>query len=216
VGVGLLAAVLSGVIAYRIVGPYGDGPLSVGFRRIPDPETGEMVLVRDFERDGVPMRAVVDDRRRRVSEIRLDADDDGVEDARVYLDPGADRDEAVVVRVEQDVDGDGDIDRWDYYDERQALEKVGFSLTGDGVVNAWAFYTADGQLDRIEVSTKSDDTIDRWEYYENGRMVRLEVDTNGDGRVDATYVNGVPSSTAAGEDGAGQPDRPEPEGVGNP
>ena len=101
-GASLIVAAASGIIAYQTVGPYGDGPFSGGFRSIPNPETGGSTLVYDLVVQSTPVLAVVDEKTRRLSELRLDSDGDGVDDTRGYLDG------AVVVRIEQDRDGDGD------------------------------------------------------------------------------------------------------------
>src|SRR6185503_17388575 len=48
---------------------------------------------------------------------------------------------------------DGRVDRWEYYDDRQRLVKVGFSRSADGVADAWAFSAPDGTVQRIEISS---------------------------------------------------------------
>ena len=210
---GVLAALASGVATYRVVGPYGDGPFSGGFRRIPNPETGQSSMVYDFVYGSQPFRAVVDERTGKMSELRLDTNADGAEDTRAHLDGAA------VVRLERDSDGDGTIDRWKYYNDTAQLQKVGFSLAGDGVVDAWAYYGTDQQLAVIEVSTRRDGTVDRWEHYEGGVMVRVETDTTGDGQADtwSTYTNGILTETGVGsnedeaEGGDARPDRRGPQ-----
>ena len=206
---GLLAAAVSGLVAYRAVGPYGDGPFGAGFRRIPHPDGGgRSTLVHESELGGGTVRAVIDDRTRRALELRLDADDDGRAETRAWVDgtTGA-------VRVERDLDADGVPERWEYYaGGREAgqgrAEKVGFSLAGDAVADAWAFHGADGRIVRVEVSTGRDGVVDRWEHYENGVMVRAEADTDGDGRVDvwSRYEDGILAATATDADGDGRPD----------
>ena len=187
----MLAALASGVITYRVVGPYGDGPFSGGFHRIPNPETGQSSMVYDFVYGSQPFRAVVDEGTGKMSELRFDTNADGAEDTRAHLD------DAAVVRLERDSNGDGNIDRWEYYDDTAKLQKVGFSLAGDDVVDAWAYYEADQQLTVIEVSTRRDGTVDRWEHYEGGVMVRVETDTTRDGQADtwSTYTNGILTET---------------------
>ena len=204
-GVGLVAAVASGVIAYQIVGPYGDGPFGGGFRRISNSDTGQATLVHDFIYESQRVRAVVDEHTGRLSELRLASDADGSEDTRAYLEGTS------VVRVERDQNGDGDTELWEYYDDAQQLEKIGFSLSKDGVLDAWAYYSQDGQLTKIEVSTARDGTVNRWEFYENGSMVRVEEDTNGDGQADrwSSYINGILTDTAYDNNGVGRPDRRE-------
>jgi len=109
-----------------------------------------------------------------------------------------------------DLNEDGTLDRWEYYDERGNLIKVGFARAGDGRQDAWAFAGADAKVERIEISSSGDpQRIDRWERYHDGVLVSAEDDTNGDGRADKsdTYEAGVLTTTAIDEDGDGEPDR---------
>ena len=118
-----------------------------------------------------------------------------------------------------DRDEDGKIDRWEYYDDKGELTKVGFSRNDDGKADAWAFAGGDGNVQRIEVSSSGDETkIDRWEYYDEsaalnadaaGTLLRADEDTNGDGRVDKweTYERGAVKTAAFDENGDGNPDR---------
>lgn len=203
---GLLGAAVSGTIAYRMVGPYGDGPFGAGYRRQGDPGGGS-TLVHEARHGAQMVRTVVDERTRRASAVLVDADADGAFEARAAVETGGG------VRVERDLDGDGVPDRWDYYRDpgdaaRGRLARVGFSLGGDAVVDAWAFYGIDGRLTRVEVSTARDGVVDRWEHYADGRLVRVETDTDGDGRVDAwsTYESGILWGTLRDADGDGRPD----------
>ena len=200
-GAGLLAAAASGVVAYRLVGPYGDGPFGAGYRRLPDPAGGGSVLVHEASYGSRAVRTVVDERTRRMSELQVDADGDGAVDTRARVETDG------LVRVERDLDGDGAPDRWEYYRDAQdaargRVAKVGFSLAGDAVVDAWAFYGPEGRIARVEVSTARDGVVDRWEFYEHGALVRVETDGDGDGQVDAwsAYEDGilVPSPAGAG------------------
>ena len=207
--VGLVCAVAAGATAYRIVGPYGDGPFSAGFRRIPA-EDGGSTLVYDgatllgASSSAPGLQRMIFDRENRASGLAFDVDGDGTEDTRVQLADGE------VTRVDQDIDQDGRIDRWDYLDGQQRLVKVGFSLAGDGIVDAWSYRNADDQLTKIEVSTARNDTVDRWEYYEAGQIARVELDTTGNGQIDRwqTYEGGILIRTAVDENGDGRPDLP--------
>ena len=115
------------------------------------------------------------------------------------------------LRTRIDLDEDGKIDRWEYYDDKGGLAKVGFSRKQDGKPDAWAFSGADGTLSRVEISATNDEKrIDRWEFYEGGSLIRAEEDTNGNGKVDRweTYGgNGVLTTAAMDEDGNGVADR---------
>lgn len=200
---GLILAVAAGVIAYRIVGLYGDGPFASGYHRLRDPDTGESLLVHESRTESGVVRRVIE--QQSLTELRLDADADGVEDARVHVDDGNQ-----ITRVDRDHDGDGQTDLWEYYDESQHLVKAGFSLAGDGVLDAWAFRDEDGQLLTIEVSTRRDGTVDRWEHYEDDQLARVEEDTDHDGHVDrwSTYDGGILMETVVDTDGDGEPDQP--------
>jgi len=98
-----------------------------------------------------------------------------------------------VERIEVDEDKDGKIDRWEFYDERRHLQRIGFSRHHNGAIDALAFYDTDGALQRIEMSTRADGHFDRVEYYQGESLARVEEDTNGDGRTDKweTYAVGA-------------------------
>jgi hypothetical protein len=113
---------------------------------------------------------------------------------------------------------DGKIDRWERYDVRGRLTKVGFSRSDNGTADAWAFSGPDNRVERVEISSVGDERrIDRWEYYDparagfNGRgaLIRAEEDTDGDGKPDKweTYEDGTVKSVAFDEDGDQVPDR---------
>jgi hypothetical protein len=123
------------------------------------------------------------------------------------------------LRSRIDTNEDGRIDRWEYYDGAGKLSKVGFSRKTDGKPDAWAFSTADGRIERIEVSSTGDEArVDRWELYDTsgavgtggtGPLLRVEEDTNGDGRRDKweRYENGAVKIAEFDEDKDGRPDR---------
>lgn len=201
---GLTVSLTAGVVSYRVVGLYGDGPFASGYRRLRDPETGRSLLVHETVTAKGVVRRVIEGGS--LAEVRLDTDRDGREEARVRM-AGT-----TVTRVDLDVDRDGRIDRWEYYDAARKLVKVGFSLAGDGVLDAWAYRDPAGQLTKIEVSTRRDGVVDRWEYYEKGQLARVEEDTDRDGRVDrwSYYEDGILVRTARDFNGDGQPDPPPP------
>jgi hypothetical protein len=126
------------------------------------------------------------------------------------IDTWTDMDGTKPLRSRIDLDEDGKIDRWEYYDDKGGLARVGFSRKQDGKPDAWAYSAPDGKLGRVDISSTGDDTkIDRREFYENGALVRAEEDTNADGRVDRweTYENGSLKTAAMDENGDGVPDR---------
>lgn len=195
--VGLVAAVISGLVAYRIVGLYGDGPFANGYRRIRDPATGRSLLVHETRTKAGIVRRVIDGVT--LTEVRLTGPGSG-EEVRAHV-SGTD-----ITRVDRDRNGDGHIEAWEYYDASRRLVKVGFSLAGDGALDAWAYRDEHGEVVKIEVSTQRDAVVDRWEYYERGQLARVEEDTNRDGSVDrwSTYDTGILTGTTV--EAGGRPD----------
>jgi hypothetical protein len=140
----------------------------------------------------------------RLTQLTYDANKNG------RIDTWTDMDGQRPLRSRIDLDENGTIDRWEYYDEKGALAKVGFSQKHDGSPDAWAFSGADGKIARIEISsTANENRIDRREFYDNGVIAFAEADTNGDGRTDQweTYRAGALETTALDENGDGSPDR---------
>lgn len=97
-------------------------------------------------------------------------------DMRVYVLDGR------TVRIEADGNGDGLVDRWEYYRPGGELDRIGTSSQSDGVEDTWVVQT--GTDMRVDVATRRDGIADRHEFHSNGVLVRAEQDTNGDGRLD--------------------------------
>ncbi len=152
----------------------------------------------------------------RLKELTFDANKNG------RIDTWTEMDGSRPLRSRVDDNEDGRPDRWEYYDDKGKLSKVGFSRRADGTPDAWAYSTPDGRIDRIEVSSARDERrIDRWEFYEGfaphliaeggavGPLLRVEEDTNGDGRPDKweQYAGGVLSTAEFDENHDGRRDR---------
>jgi len=107
---GFTAAAASGLIAYRVSGPYGerhrDGPR---VQRFFDPATGRLSL------------------------LVYDGSGDGRFDTWAYMDGER------VLRAEIDADGDGFIDRWEYYGSDGTVEKTGVASTHGGRPDIWRY-----------------------------------------------------------------------------
>ena len=146
---------------------------------------------------------VYDPQTGRLTLLKYDSQGGGKPDTFCYMDGSR------VVRIEVDEDGDGRIDRWEYYGPGQQLEKIGFSRANDGKVDAWSYLNSDGSVSRIELSTRRDGRVDRIEHYEHDVLVRAEEDTDGDGIVDKweTYEGGRLASVAFDTAHHGRPDR---------
>jgi hypothetical protein len=111
-----------------------------------------------------------------------DLNGDGVKDVvRFYTDEGRPRTE------ESDRDFDGRMDQVTYF-EHGRVARLEQDSTGDGRVDTKIFYEA-GVAVRTERDLAGRSTAetwqpDRWEYFEDGRLVRMGTDIDGDGRVD--------------------------------
>lgn len=146
-------------------------------------ETGRLEqLVSDRDGDGsIDTRAYMDGTR--VVRIEIDRDDDGAPDRFEYYgpttatgDPVIERAEerqgtppqvvrrefyqsGLVVRVEEDTDADGRVDKWEYYEGR--LLSVDLDLVGTGKPNRRLHYGADGTVHRVESDTDGDGIFER-------------------------------------------------------
>jgi hypothetical protein len=111
-----------------------------------------------------------------IRRLDYDTDRDGRVDMRAYLENGR------TVRIEADGNGDGVVDRWEYYRPDGQLDRLGTSSEGDGIEDTWVVQS--GSQMRVDVATRRDGVADRHEFHDNGVLVRAEQDTNGDGRID--------------------------------
>lgn len=126
-----------------------------------------------------------------LKEVAFDSAHNGRNDSVAYMDGTR------VERIEIDEDGDGKVDRWEFYDADRRLQRASFSRQHNGVLDATAFYGADGEIQRVEISTAGDGRFNRVEFYQSESLTRVEEDTNGDGRVDKweTYATGPGGSS---------------------
>ena len=114
------------------------------------------------------------------------------------------------VSARQDLDEDGRMDRWEYYNEAGTLVKVGLSRRDRGTPDTWAYPDAQGQIQRVEVSSTGDEkAIDRWETYSGNILAKAEEDTNADGRPDKweEYERGALKTASFDENKDGAADR---------
>jgi len=129
------------------------------------------------------LRVGSDDMSRLVLVCReTDLNSDGVKDvARHYSDEGT------PVREEADRNFDGKMDQVTFFQDGQTIRQE-FDTTGDGKVDLKVFFK-DGkplrsERDMAARSSSAKWQPDRWEYYEEGHMVRMGTDLDGDGKVD--------------------------------
>lgn len=131
------------------------------FRRVGEPPITRLVLAcRESDLNGDGTKDVVryyNDEGRPLRE-ESDRDFDGQMDTITIFQEGR------VVRTEIDSNGDGRVDIKIFYDDRGAALRTERDLQGRSTADTWR--------------------PDRWEYFEDGRMVRMGTDLDGDGRVD--------------------------------
>ena len=168
----------------------------------------------DQQRVKETTRPTYDKTTGKLTQLTYDANKNGT------IDTWTDMDGSRPLRSRIDLDEDGTLDRWEYYDDTGGLVKVGFSRKKDGKPDAWAFPRGDGTVDRIEVSSTSEEKkIDRWEHYDparaaangdiSGTLLAAEEDTNMDGKPDKweTFANGALKTASFDENFDGRPDR---------
>ncbi|MCX7808927.1 MAG: hypothetical protein N2515_09985, partial [Deltaproteobacteria bacterium] len=113
----------------------------------------------------------------------VDLDGDGRKDMVRYY-----NDESRPLREEADRDFDGQIDALTFFQEGRIVRQE-FDTNADGRIDTKLFFDDEGKPFRAERdltgrSTPSEWKPDRWEYYEQGHLVRIGIDIDGDGRVD--------------------------------
>jgi hypothetical protein len=120
-----------------------------------------------------------DDFTRQLVQLSADQNGDGRQDQWTYLEGNR------PLRGEADANADGRIDRWEYFDAESALVIVGTSSLDDGIEDTWATVAplANGES-HIARSRRRDRQRDRHEYFRGPALVRVEEDTNADGRID--------------------------------
>jgi hypothetical protein len=129
----------------------------------PAPEERELpAALFAIEQITIPRGEWQNTRELEVERRTLDADRDGRPEEVRYLDPAT----GALLRAEQDLDFDGQIDTWKTY--------------------------ADGVLSVRILDQTGDERADVWERYENGRVAQLTLDRNHDGVRDVFLrYNGV-------------------------
>lgn len=132
-------------------------------------------------------RASYDPFTSKLIQLSADTNRDGRLDQWTFLDGNR------PMRGEADTDGDGRIDRWEYFDDNAQLVRVGSSSANDGVEDTWTYVQPIDGVSRVDRSRARDRHVDRREYLKGTELLRVEEDSNGDGRVDRwdRYEDGV-------------------------
>ncbi len=131
------------------------------FRRVGDPPLTRLILAcreSDLNGDGTKDTVRYYNEDGRPLREEADRNFDGTLDTITIFQDGR------IVRQEIDENNDGRVDEKIYFDDDGHATRTERDLAGRSTPDTWH--------------------PDRWEYYENGRMVRMGTDLDGDGRVD--------------------------------
>lgn len=106
-----------------------------------------------------------------------------------------------------DLNRDGKPDMFEYYDAAGNLRRREADYDDNGVVNSIEIYE-NGKLVRAELDATSQGRIDTWDTFDSaGKRIKRERDSNGDGRVDQWWTyDGDKITVASDKNGDGKPD----------
>jgi len=141
----------------------------------------------------------------RLQRIEYDSNGDGKPDHIAHHDG-----QKLPHLLEVDEDFDGRTDRWEEYDARGVLARVGLSRRGRAEPDLWITPGPDGLTPaRKEYDDDGDGRVDRAEVLTGGVVTQVQVDADRDGRMDRwrTFVAGRLVSEEVDTDADGKPDR---------
>lgn len=107
-----------------------------------------------------------------------------------------------------DLNRDGKPDMFEYYDKAGQLRRREADYDDNGIVNSIEIFE-NGRLVRAELDTTNQGRIDTWDTFDpaTGKRVKRERDSTGDGRIDQWWTyNGDQLTIAMDKNGDGQPD----------
>jgi hypothetical protein len=131
----------------------------------------------------------------------IDANGDGRADLTMVMDGGHE-----VCRA-ADLDFDGRVDVWTYFDPSGNVLRREFDFDRDGAIDEIQLFASGQIVEKQRASTLSHH-LDTWEKYAGGRIISAERDANGDGRIDQwwDYKTADCPIIHSDVDGNGQPD----------
>ena len=134
----------------------------------------------------------------------LDVNGDGKPDLKRIVNKGSGQE---VCRV-ADLNHDGKPELYTYYDASGQLRRREAMYEASDAISAIEYYEA-GKLVRRELDTSGQRRVDTWDTFDpgTGKRVKRERDTNGDGKVDQWWTwDGDKLTIAMDKNSDGQPD----------
>jgi hypothetical protein len=131
----------------------------------------------------------------------MDANNDGRADFTAVMEAGR------PVCQAADLDFDGRVDMWTYFDSTGTVSRRELDYDRDGAIDEIQLFTG-GQLVEKQRVTTPGHRLDTWERYSGGRIVSAERDSNGDGKIDQwwDFKNPDCPTILSDVDGDGRPD----------
>jgi len=132
---------------------------------------------------------------------QVDVNGDGAPDLTVVKNGGKETCRAA------DLDFDGRIDLWSYFDDAGRVRRREVDYDRDGNVDEIQLFKGGEIAEKHRASTPAK-RLDTWEFYNGGRLARAERDSDSDGHVDQwwDYKTADCPLIRTDADGDGQPD----------
>jgi len=136
--------------------------------------------------------------------VKTDVNNDGRPDITRVMRGGKE-----VCRV-IDLNFDGKVDSYLYFDDAGNLRRRESDFDRDGQIDEIGYYQA-GKIVRKDRETNLDGKLDTWDSYANEKIAKRERDTNADGKVDQWWTFPDPDKpecpvVATDQSGDGRPD----------